>query len=80
MNREAGLEWERRWARWAAVAAVIGPLLFVVAQFILAGMLAAILKPKPRWGFSLREIFIILTLTAVGSAAIAAVARVVPRH
>ena len=41
MNREAGLAWERKWARWAAVAAVIGPLLFVVSQFILAGMLGA---------------------------------------
>ena len=27
--------------RWAAVAAVIGPLLFVVSQFVLAGMLGA---------------------------------------
>ena len=41
MNREAGLAWEKRWARWAAIAAVLGPALFVVAQFILAGMLGA---------------------------------------
>jgi hypothetical protein len=41
VSREAGLEWERRNARWAAITAVIGPLLFVVSQFILAGMLGA---------------------------------------
>ncbi len=28
-------------ARWAAIAAVIGPLLFVVSQFVLANMLGA---------------------------------------
>jgi hypothetical protein len=47
---------------------------------ILAGMLAAVLKPKPRWRFSLRGLFVILTLAAAGAAAIAAFARVVPRH
>ena len=41
MNREAGLAWERQWARWAAVAAVVGPLIFVVSQFFLADMLGA---------------------------------------
>lgn len=41
MNREAGLAWEKRWARWAAIAAVLGPALFVVSQFVLAGMLGA---------------------------------------
>ena len=41
MNREAGLAWERRNARWAAITAVLGPVLFVVSQFILAGMLGA---------------------------------------
>ena len=41
MNREAGLAWEKQWARWAAIAAVIGPLIFVVSQFILADMLGA---------------------------------------
>jgi hypothetical protein len=41
VNREAGLEWERRWAKWAAIAAVLGPALFVVSQFVLAGMLGA---------------------------------------
>lgn len=41
MNREEGLAWERRMARWAAIAAVLGPLLFVVSQFVLANMLGA---------------------------------------
>lgn len=43
---------------------------------IIAGLVAVFLKPKPRWQLSLRELFTILTLTALGSAAIAALARV----